>query len=132
MIYLHYYSCFYNALQVQRRDLTTLQRVSKHFHGLASSKLYGNLMFVLGYTGDPAFCSRPCTRFAEALHTFAISEHDYGQYVKVFILNSSERDSDELQKRMASSYHFEEEANKFLNTAVLLMLRKARTLEVFK
>ena len=106
--------------------------MSKHFHGLASSKLYGSLTFVLGHTDDPTFYSRPCTRFAEALHTFAISEHNYGQYVKVFVLSSSELDGNELQKRMASSYHFEEEANKFLNTALLLMLRKARTLEVFK
>ena len=89
-------------------------------------------MFVLGHTDDPAYYGRPCTRLAEALHTFAISKHNYGQYVKVFILSSSERDGDELQKRMVSAYHFEEEANKFLNTALLLMLRKATTLEVFK
>ena len=48
------------------------------------------------------------------------------------MLSLSERDGDELQKRMASNYHFEEDANKFLNTALLLMLRRARTLEVFK
>lgn len=87
------------------------------------------LNFILTRTDAPI--SKSFTRLADALHTFATSEHDYGQYVKFFTLELSERDSDEIQKKVLSKYHFEEESTKLLNTALLLMLRKTVTLESF-
>jgi hypothetical protein len=65
------------------------------------------------------------------LRTFAISEHDYGQYVRTFQVKPLERDADEVQRRVVSKYHFAEEPTMFLNTNLLLMLRQTKKLEVF-
>jgi hypothetical protein len=105
--------------------------VSKHFHSLASGKLYKDLVFTLTHVESPHYHSRPNIRFASVLRTFAVSEHDYGQYVRTFHVKSLERDTDEIQRRIASKYHVVEEANMFLNTNLLLMLRQTKTLEIF-
>ena len=88
-------------------------------------------MFTLTHLDAPNYYTKPDTRLADALHTFATSEHDYGQYVKVFQLQLSDRDTEEIQKKVLSKYHFEEDASRLLNTALVLMLRKAKTLEAF-
>ena len=43
----------------------------------------------------------------------------------------SEQDTDENQRRIASKYHFQEDAARLLNTSLLLMVRKADGLERF-
>lgn len=103
--------------------------MSKHFHGLASAKLYRHLTFEL--TADVPNSKKGSGRLADALHTFAVSDHDYAQYVKAFDLEFAAKDGEEIQKRIASKFHFEEETTKLLNTALLLMLRKARILDTF-
>jgi hypothetical protein len=105
--------------------------VSRHFHDLASAKLYSSLSFILTHADSPIYYKKPAARFADALHTFASSEHDYGQYLKSFSLQPSGKDADDVQRKIMSKYHFEEESTRLLNTALLLMLRKARTLETF-
>ena len=98
---------------------------------MASAKLYNNLGFILTHADSPTYYSTSYTRLADALHILATSEHDYGMYVKSFTLRLSERDTDDVQRRILAKYHWEEEATKLLNTALLLMLRKTRTLETF-
>jgi hypothetical protein len=105
--------------------------VSRHFHRLASAKLYKNLGFILTHADSPNYYSSAQGRLADALHLFATSDYDYGIYVKSFVLRLSEKDSEDIQRRVLSKYHWEEEATKLLNTSILLMLRKTRTLEVF-
>ena len=120
------------CLQVRtKKDLLPLQRVSRHFHHLASARLYSVLSFILTHADSPLYYSTWKTRLADVLHVFATSDHDYGQYVKGFSLNMSEKDADDVQKRILSKYHWEEEATKYLNTNLLLMLQKTRTLEAF-
>ncbi|MCJ1477454.1 hypothetical protein MMC13_006125 [Lambiella insularis] len=114
-----------------RKDLLAIQCVSRHFHRLASARLYSELRFTLTHADSQSYYSLACTRLADALHTFATSEHDYGQFVRNFTLTLSERDTEDVQKRVLSKYHWEEEANRLLNTTLLLMLRKTRMLEVF-
>ena len=116
---------------IRTKELLNLQRVSRYFHSLASARLYGHLNFVLTHVDAPSYYSKPNTRLADALHTFATSEHDYSQYLKVFCLELSDRDGDDVKQRILSKYHFEEEATKLLNTTLLLMLRKANMLETF-
>lgn len=116
---------------IRTKELLNLQRVSRYFHSLASARLYGQLGFVLTHTDAPSYYSKPHTRLADALHTFATSEHDYSQYLKVFSLELSERDGEDVKQKILSKYHFEEEATKLLNTTLLLMLRRARMLETF-
>ena len=116
---------------IKPRDLLSLQLVSSQFHSLASARLYSVLRFILTHADAPNYYSKPNTRLAYALHTFATSDHDYAQYVRAFSLELSDRDADDVKQRILSKYHFEEEATKYLNTALLLMLRKASTLETF-
>ena len=118
-------------LQVPWKDLPKSQLVNKHFHSLASARLYSVLKFTLTHSDGLTYYTKPATRLADLLHTFAISEHDYGQYVKTFRLELSDRDTEEIQKKVLSKYHFEEDAARLLNTTLLLMLRKAHKLEVF-
>ena len=113
------------------KDLLALQQVSRHFHALASARLYNSMDFLLTHVDAPGYYAKPQTRLAEVLHTFAISEHDYGQFVKAFALQPSSRDTQDVQQRVLSKYHFEEEPTKFLNTALLIMIRKAKTMESF-
>ncbi|MCJ1284664.1 hypothetical protein MMC26_003999 [Xylographa opegraphella] len=114
-----------------RRDLLNLQCASRHFHRLASAKLYSELKFTLTHADAQSYYALPCTRLAEVLHTFATSDHDYGQYVRSFTLALSEQDTEDVQRRVLSKYHWEEESNRLLNTTLLLMLRKTRALETF-
>ncbi|MCJ1398006.1 hypothetical protein MMC11_001203 [Xylographa trunciseda] len=116
---------------LSKKDLLNLQCASRHFHRLASAKLYSELQFTLTHADAHSYYSLSCTRLADALHTFATSEHDYGQYVRCFTLMLSERDTEDVQRRVLSKYHWEEESNRLLNTTLLLMLRKARALETF-
>ena len=116
---------------IKSKNLLSLQLVSSHFHSLASARLYSVLKFILTHADASSYYSKPYTRLANVLHTFATSDHDYAQYLKLFSLELSERDSDEVKQRILSKYHFEEEATKYLNTALLLMLRKAKSLEAF-
>ncbi|MCJ1356981.1 MAG: hypothetical protein MMC33_006977 [Icmadophila ericetorum] len=115
---------------VPQKSLLTLQLVSQHFHQLASARLYSNLKFVFSHADASSNYSKPKTRLTDVLHTFATSEHDYAQYVKTFALQLSDRD-DDIPSRVPSRFHFDEDATKLLNTTLLLMLRKANTLEAF-
>ncbi|MCJ1390268.1 hypothetical protein MMC18_003126 [Xylographa bjoerkii] len=116
---------------LSKKDLLNLQCASRHFHCLASAKLYSELIFTLTHADAQSYYTLSCTRLADALHTFATSEHDYGQYVRNFTLTLSERDTEDVQRRVLSKYHWEEESNRLLNTTLLLMLRKSRALETF-
>ena len=69
---------------------------------------------------------------SEVLHVLATSEHDYAQYVRSFSAVFAVRDLEDFQRMVASKYHVEEDANKLLNTLLLLMLRKTKYLEVFR
>ena len=115
---------------IPHKSLLALQLVSRHFHSLASAKLYSNLKFVFWHSDTPSSYSKPKTRLTDVLHTFATSEHDYAQYVKSFALQLSDRE-DDIPTRVASRFHFDEDSTKLLNTTLLLMLRKANTLEAF-
>lgn len=108
-----------------------MQLVSKHFHQLASAELYSSLGFFFTHADSPAHYTVPTHRLADALHTFGTSDHDYGQYLREFCVSMAEYDSEEVQRRVASKYHVEEEALRFLNSMLLLMLRKAAALEKF-
>ncbi|MCJ1435352.1 hypothetical protein MMC27_004724 [Xylographa pallens] len=117
---------------LSKKDLLHLQCASRHFHRLASAKLYSELKFTLTHADAQSYYTLSCTRLADVLHTFATSEHDYGQYVRSFTLTLSEQDAEDVQRRVLSKYHWEEESNRLLNTTLLLMLRKTRALETFR
>lgn len=120
-------------------NLRALQHVSKHFHQLASAELYSSLDFYFSHGGPAGYFGSEAAgcyslvdlRLAECLNTFALSEHNYAQYIKRFSVSMSEYDPDDIQRRVASKYHADEDANVFLNTLLKQMIRKAHSLEKF-
>ena len=118
--------------QVSPKSLFSLQLVSKHFHGLASSRIYRSLEFNLSHPDAPRYYRESHYRLADALQTFATSDHDYAQYVKRFQLRMSDIETEDAQRRIASRYHASEEPTMFLNMALLLMIKKARAMEDFR
>ena len=120
---------------IRKKDLLVAQHVSKGLHALASARLYHDLKFVFTFPAEnyttPPNPNKPTFRLPEALHTFLTSDHDYAQYVRSFAFLLPEHQTEELSRKAVSRYHVEEEANKLLNTTLLVMLRKAKRLESF-
>ena len=121
---------------VRKRDLLVAQRASKDLHALASARLYHDLKFTFIFPAADANANavnqnKPEFRLPEALHTFLTSEHDYAQYARSFSLLLPQQQTEENSRKAVSRYHVEEEANKLLNTMLLVMLRKAKKLESF-
>lgn len=106
--------------------------MSHQFHKLASTALYRNLSFNLAQPDGTTRIRDTSSRLAEALHTILTSSYDYAQYVKAFTLRMVESDVDHIQKRIAAKFLATEEAGMLLNTALLVMIRRARGLEQFK
>ena len=119
-------------LQVPSKALFSLQVSSKHFHNLASARIYRSLVFFLSHPDAPQYYRESHYRLADALQTFATSDYDYAQHVKKFRLQMSENDSEDAQKRIASRYHVSEEPTMLLNMALLLTIKKARSIESFR
>ena len=117
--------------QVSVKSLKSLQLVSKHFHELASAELYADLEFFFSHPDSPSFYMSLHYRPSFALNLFATCSHNYMQYVRTFGFAMSEQDAEDVQKRVASKYHFQEEACKLLNTVLVLVLRKTSVLEKF-
>lgn len=106
-------------------DLICLCLVSKHFRDLAAAELYKHFHIVFPDDDDPY--ESPVDGLASGLNTFATSEYDYAKHVKDVSLDTlSAGEKAELSYK---DYLAEESCGKFLNTLVLLMLRKAKTLE---
>lgn len=106
--------------------------MSHQFHQLASAALYRNLSFNLAQSDIPVRLRDASFRLADALHTILTSSYDYAQHVKVFTLRMVESDIDPIQKRIAAKFLATEEAGMLLNTALLVMIRRAKGLEQFK
>ena len=68
---------------------------------------------------------------ADALHTIATSEQNYGQFVQSFALEMSDHDAEDVQRRILSKYHYEEDATRYLNSMLLLLLQQSKGLETF-
>ena len=120
---------------VRKKDLLVAQHASASLHPLASARLYRDLKFTFTFPGEgyPSAVSHHKSEFRlpEALHTFLTSDHDYAQYVRSFSLFLPEQQTEENSRKAVSRYHVEEEANKLLNTTLLVMLRKTTKLETF-
>lgn len=111
---------------VPQADLICLCLVSKHFRDLAAAELYKHFHIVFPDDDDPTYES-PVDGLANGLETFATSDYDYARHVRDVSLDTlSAGDKAELSYK---SYLASQSCGKFMNTLVLLMLRKANTLE---
>ncbi|EKD19696.1 uncharacterized protein L3040_001957 [Drepanopeziza brunnea f. sp. 'multigermtubi'] len=110
-------------------DLTALSLVSKHFRDLAAEQIYRR--FQITFTEEDGILhDYPFDSLAAGLDTFATSEYDHAQYLKEFrVLNEG---GGEKTERAFRSFSFDVSCGKFMNTLLLLTLRKAKNLEVFQ
>lgn len=127
---------------MNRKDLFALQRTSLHFFHLATAEIYRDLDLNLTNSGDED-SGHPNSRAADALQTILASEYDYGQHIKSFRVGviedtfdmgtghaSHARQDPLLMTRLL--WDSRSDSSKFLNTALLLVARKAGILETFQ
>ena len=129
--------------QVDRRDLFSLQTVNAHFRGLASAEIYRCLEFNI-ISSEAEDSGRPHSRAADALQTILVSDYDYAQHIKIFRMGVATyrhpitghaRSHGALNNQILMTrllWDSKTDPSKFLNTALLLMARKATILESFK
>ncbi|KAG8166560.1 hypothetical protein KVR01_002249 [Diaporthe batatas] len=110
-------------------ELICLSLVSKHFRALAAAELYRNFHIVFPDEDDPAFDS-PIDGLAGGLETFVTSDYDYAKHLRDISLDTlSAGDKAETAYK---PYLYSVSCGKFLNTLLLLTLRKARALETLR
>lgn len=113
------------------KTVLALQTVNKHFHALASARVYCHVKFFL-VAADAGALSGPAFRFSEGLHTLTTSSNDYVPYIKQFSLLLDPSDTEDNARKVACKYQHEEEPVKLLNTLLFLVLRNAKALESFQ
>lgn len=114
---------------IGRKDLVNTLAVSQQFFDLASAQLYRNVEFKL--TNSDFDDAGSSMKTAEALQTIVSSDYDYGQYIKSFHVTMAE---DNTQSAVVMSRFLWDKAGfavKALNTALLVLLKKATMLESF-
>lgn len=115
--------------QASSADLIALSLVCKQFRDLAAEQLYRTFHIVFPDEDDPANES-PIDGLAGGLDTFVTSEYDYAKHLREVILETLS--GGEKGERAYRHYLYDVSCGKFMNTLLLLTLRKARALETFK
>ncbi|KAK6202153.1 hypothetical protein LQW54_009022 [Pestalotiopsis sp. IQ-011] len=124
-------------LEVQREicshctqcDLICLALVSRQFHELASSQLYRIFHIVFPDEDDPTFDS-PIDGLASGLETFVTSDYNYAKHLRDLSLDTLSAGG--RAEQAYRPYLYKVSCGKFMNTLLLLTLRKAIALEGFK
>ncbi|PSS02085.1 hypothetical protein BD289DRAFT_360066 [Coniella lustricola] len=108
-------------------DLICVALVSKHFRDLAAAELYRNLEMLVTDEDDLAF--ETIDSLSKCLETFATSDYDYAKHVRSILLDTVFRG-----EKAEAAYKLtlgSRATGNFLNTLLLLMLRKTKALEEF-
>ena len=115
--------------QCSQADLICLALVCKHFHKVASAHIYRNFHIVFPDEEDDEFYSS-IDGLAVGLDTFATSEYNYAAHLRDFLMDtlSSGREAEHAYQ----PYLYSASCGKFLNTLVLLTLKRAHSLESFR
>jgi len=103
--------------------------VSKHFRDLAAAQLYRNFFIVFPDEDDPSYDS-PIDGLAGGLDTFVTSDYNYAQHLRALCLDTLS--GAERGERAYKPYLYTTSCGKFMNTLLLLTLKKATCLESFK
>ncbi|KAJ4300511.1 hypothetical protein N0V88_003187 [Collariella sp. IMI 366227] len=110
------------------RDLICVSLVSKHFRDLAAAELYRDFQIVFPDEDNPHF-DTPVDSLAGGLDTFATSNYNYARHLRILSFDTLHLGSKaELAYR---PYLASQSCGKFMNTLLLLTLRKAKVLESF-
>ncbi|KAK3955400.1 hypothetical protein QBC32DRAFT_333442 [Pseudoneurospora amorphoporcata] len=110
-------------------DLICLALASKECRELAASQLYRQFHIVFPDEDDPSFDS-PIDGLAGGLDTFVTSHYDYAQHLRDLSLDTLSAGT--KGEAAYKPYLFSNSCGKFMNTLLLLTLRKANKLETFK
>ena len=103
--------------------------MSSHFRELAASHLYRNFHIVFPDDDDTSFDS-PIDGLAGGLDTFVTSDHNYAKHLREISLDTL---STGIKAESAyKAYVYSASCGKFMNTLLLLTLRKAKSLDTFK
>ena len=106
-----------------------LSLVSKHFRELAAAQLYRNFHIIFPDEDDPSF-DVPIDGLAGGLDTFVTSDYDYGKHLKDLSLDTLSAGA--KAEQAYKPYLYSVSCGKFMNTLLLLTLRKALTMETFR
>jgi hypothetical protein len=116
-------------IQCSQCDLICLSLVCKRFREAAAAQLYRNFHIVFPDEDDPTFDS-PIDGLAGGLDTFVTSDYNYAQHLRGLSLDTlSAGDKAETAYK---PYLSTVSCGKFMNTLLLLTLRKAKSLDTFK
>jgi len=110
-------------------DLICVALVSRHFRDLAAAELYHTFLVVFPDEDNLQF-DTSVDALARGLDTFVTSDYNYAQYLKTLCF-----DTFYMGDKAEGSYRpylANLSCGKFMNTLLLLTLRKARSLEMFK
>ncbi|KAK3353155.1 hypothetical protein B0T25DRAFT_454485 [Lasiosphaeria hispida] len=110
-------------------DLICLSLVSKHFRELAAAQLYRNFHIVFPDEDDPSF-DCPIDGLAGGLDTFVTSDYDYAKHLRDLSLDTLS--AGDKAESAYKPYLYNVSCGKFMNTLLLLTLRKAKALESFR
>ncbi|KAI1503059.1 hypothetical protein F5X99DRAFT_376643 [Biscogniauxia marginata] len=110
-------------------DLICLSLVSSRFRELAAAQLYRNFHIVFPDEDDPCFDS-PIDGLAGGLDTFVTSDYNYAKHLRDLSLDTlSAGDKAEIAYK---PYLASVSCGKFMNTLLLLTLRRAKLLDTFR
>ncbi|KAI0483127.1 hypothetical protein GGR56DRAFT_623035 [Xylariaceae sp. FL0804] len=110
-------------------DLIALSLVCSRFRELAAAQLYHNFHIVFPDEDDPCFDS-PIDGLAGGLDTFVTSEYNYAKHLRNLSLDTL---SAGIKAEAAiASYLAKLSCGKFMNTLLLLTLRRAQLLDTFR
>ncbi|KAL8822233.1 MAG: hypothetical protein Q9191_007030 [Dirinaria sp. TL-2023a] len=116
---------------VPRKHLFKLQRTSRTFFSLASAEIYSCLDFRFTSTGAKDDDTPPA-RLSSALDAIVTSDHEYARYIKCFRLTISQEDAFNAYTLARLFWPAGANSTGMLNTALVLMLKRAKALETFQ
>ena len=112
-------------------DLVCLSLVSKSFRHLAATELYREYRIVFPDDDNVTYnAGNSIDSLAGGLDTFVTSDYNYAQHLRSISLDTLRVGS--KAEDAYSSYLTNLSCGKFMNTLLLLTLRRARALETFK
>jgi hypothetical protein len=112
-----------------KRDLICSSLVCKKFRDLAAAELYRNFDFDFP-DKEILTCDDSIDKLARGLDTFITSDYNYGQYLRRLALDTLS--GGEKAEAAYKPYLYSTSSGKFLNTLLLLALRRTKCLEDFR
>ncbi|KAI1100125.1 hypothetical protein F4804DRAFT_56655 [Jackrogersella minutella] len=110
-------------------DWICLSLVCRRFRDFAAAQLYRHFHIVFPDVDDPYFDS-PIDGLAGGLSTFATSDYNYAQHLREISLDTLS--TGDIAEAAYRPYLASVSCGKFMNTLLLLTLRKAKSLDVFR